>query len=264
MAKEAKKEPNPVYGVDYPSDVLTLTIMDESEEVVLVGVRKPETNRTHPNVISTPTMRVPNMSVDAILCGCSYFVDVPVDLKLPERIQRAQYIEEPCEINNEDFVDYDYPGQGVHPSYPNDHLRYMVKNLLVQKLGQADNIETDTVQFKAWPRALLTGNVLYDRKTLSDKSDKYGVKVNDEKNTEIHRMLNVKLVISDPSLIPNNTASYKDLQWMSIDDFDLMVGSNGILGFPPSLQETYYCAQGMCLISSYIIVKKLLNSHSGN
>lgn len=126
--------------------VLALTIVDasttasfesiNSSSLVLVGVRDPETNSTHPNVLSVPTKRVPNGVLGAIEV---------------EILQENSVGTSTTYILNE--LDPDQRTNG------HNSLFFAVKSILAEKLGVAEQIELGNVRFETRLEAMVVGTV---------------------------------------------------------------------------------------------------------
>lgn len=119
--------------------VLTLLIVDyntlEDNEIVpttkiWVCVRKPDTNRTHPDILSIPTQRIPKDIISR--CALEEFV------------------------SNEHF-------SGHNP------IIYIVENLLSCKLGLADSIENAKLTFEASLLGCYKGTASYANTETKEK-----------------------------------------------------------------------------------------------
>ena len=234
------------------SDVLTLTVRNADRTKVLVGVRRPETNPTHPNVISTPTQRMFFSSIDTIIAGCGEAVETNVDLNFPERIDKVLVYPGSFSIDRREFEGYDNFNMKFKPLPHEETLFCVVEGLLAGKVGQAGPLSMNEISYIATPKVLMRGSALYDRKRLGSLSDRYGEPQDENINSENIQMLNVEVVLSRSDTIPVETASYSPLVWVTEDQFREMNEQRHTFGLPDELNSGQYCAHGLCLLSSYV------------
>lgn len=131
------------------SPVLALTIIDDcsvsrpfefnAASKILLGVRDPENNDTHPNVVSVPTKRIPF----DVFAG----IDVKITHEVKKEFSKTYLLSE----SNPD------PRENGH-----SHLNFAVKSILAEKLGLADQMETKTVSFKARLGGVVFGTVKHE------------------------------------------------------------------------------------------------------
>jgi hypothetical protein len=112
----------------------------DSSSKLLVVVRDPVTNPTHPNVVSVPTQRVPDSFLKIILSlsteesrigATTYFVDNPVN---------------------------SYSSNGQNNPHP---LVYLIKNMISNKLGVPFESQTDKFKFEASLQSITYGISYY-------------------------------------------------------------------------------------------------------
>jgi hypothetical protein len=116
----------------WPAPVIALTIIncDETSDhhgQVLVGVRRPSSNPTHPNVVSVPTQRVPEGLAEAI------------QLMVPKGGSSFQWV-----------------GRDGHSP-----LRYAIDSLLARKLGLGEPLEAGWIDYEAAAASETIGDAEY-------------------------------------------------------------------------------------------------------
>lgn len=208
--------------------VLALTVLDRStldhETIVdqtrmLVVVRDPETNSTHPDVVSVPTQRI------------------PIDLWADFRSLPVEYEDDSSAttIFAENWFD-NTDSNGHNP------LIFAVESLLSRKLGLAESLETDRLQFAASISGIVSGRVQH------------------VDHSERTLMINAKVVISKGAeLIPGSTASYSHMIWTRVDAFKEAAAKKAPMIIDARLDWVDYCIHGLCIMSSYNIIAHALN-----
>ena len=219
--------------------VLSLTIRDANDlSRILIGVRDPETNPTHPNVISTPTSRIPYGFGDHLLHGIT-FVDVPQSHShFPERVHRTR-------------IAIDAP---QHSAFGNEHdnadlLLYSVSHLLRNKLG----VQSD-FRYTARLGSVIDGIATYDvprARAVQRVAD--GQTVYDESI----RMIGIEAIV-DNLEFPASNGCYSALRWVSVRDFAEVMQTRSALPVSAAFgaDSIGYCAHGLCLLSADAILKK--------
>lgn len=164
----------------------------DGEWEILTGVRTPSANRTHPDVVSVPTLRVPEV---------------------------------------------------VAERWPDDgDVTREVENLLARKLGVADALELGLISlaqrhFGGWQGTSVIGE------------DEEGLR------TEDLTMFNACVeVLSGSDLFPARTASYDPLRWARVADFLRMVRTREVAHLGVDLDPIQFCAYGLCLTSSELVL----------
>tara|TARA_Y100000310_G_scaffold345863_1_gene471777 strand:- start:40783 stop:41490 length:708 start_codon:yes stop_codon:yes gene_type:complete len=230
---------------EFPA-VLSLTILSPDRSRILVGVRRAENNPTHPDIISTPTQRIPSSILEDIITGCTTSKEVTVNLNFPERIDQVLVFGDPYTIKRQNFESINNPyGQS---------LLFVVDTLLARKLGQASYLAMDNLLYLATPKVLVQGAALYDRRNLGENPERYGKQKDHQLNSEDLQMLNVEVVLDRTDTMPSETASYSPLVWISRKQFQVMNEERHTFGLPNELNGSSYCAHGMCLLSSYAAI----------
>ena len=207
-------------------DVLTLTIVDgttlsngsiSNNSRVLCCVRNDKVNRTHPNVVSVPTQRMPASLAHAIIY----------------KGKRRGVFAETSLLSSKPVLSSRVSGH--------DPLIFAVESLLSRKLGVADALEADVIKFEAVVAGVHNGTANYENLSTSENL----------------RMINVKLVITEGiEHFPNNTTSYDIINWIKVENFLRMwddgkdVSLAGI-GFEKALG---ICVDGLCILSTYDIL----------
>lgn len=198
---------NPVIGLTVVDGAL-----DRGESCILLVVRDATTNRTHPGVISVPTVRVPREIFSALVENsdtvCSHGTT---------SLRRSHEAE-------------------TEKTNSHDPLIFVVKMLLASKLGVADALERGAVQFKAEVTAFDSGQVLHSN--LSPPAAEYV------------DMANLVVTITAGSdMFPPKTASYSHVLWAPLASFLMAVQRKdpALLGLDP----LELCMRGLCVSTSY-------------
>lgn len=214
-----------------PAPVLTLTILDGATLIdhqlqattrVLNVVRDPSTNTTHPNVVSTPTQRIPLSVYQQILelthSGSSY----PTP-HLDTKENRP-----------------DHTTSGHNP------LIYITEALLARKLGLAPFLERDQVQYQV-------------HFGLSKTATTYIEDENSEPAPYHISMLNLVVVIQNGvDLFPDKTASYSHILWVESGKFLDMVQHKDPTRISADLNPYEYCVHGLCIATTHEILQQLM------
>jgi hypothetical protein len=183
--------------------VLALTVIrhrGESPEI-LVGVRDPESNRTHQNVASVPTRRV--------------------------RLDVARR-----------WLWQLRTGRGAAATRRHD-LRDEVAHTFSLKLGLADARERGLVDFDVVSLSAFQGISV-----IGERSDGQPL-------TENLTMFNAIITLTrGDDEVPRETASYKPLVWAGTGDFTAMTRSRDIGRLNVGLENSFFCAYGLCLQTS--------------
>ena len=206
------------------SPVLALTIIDgqslengklSKDTRLLLAVRNPDTNSTHPNVISVPTQRIPHLTSNELIKSTKKEYH---DKSSSTTIFASQ-------INRDDSI----PGH--------DSLIFAVESLLSRKLGLSEFLEYEKIRYSVLLRALVTGTVKHPN------------------HSEKTLMLNAVVIIhSGAALFPDSTASYSYIQWTNVQTFIKTASEKDPLYFNPILSPIDYCIHGLCIMSTYNIV----------
>jgi hypothetical protein len=214
------------------SPILSLTILDSASAPdgvvarssrVLVVVRDPRANATHPNVVSVPTQRIPPTLRDAILRSAS-----PTGTARP----RTEY----------------FTGGRVDTTRDGGHdpTLYATEALLARKLGLAEALERGAVRVEAALRARVQGLAVYDN-------------LGDSGLSEPVDMLNVVVLLSgDETELPLATSSYSLVAWTSVEGFVRGVDSRDPTSFGTRFDPVELCVHGVCLRAAQESLLQLL------
>lgn len=215
------------------SPVLSLTLLDSNtlsagivqpDSKVLVVARSAAANRTHPNVVSVPTQRIPPAMSDAIIATTDQVGADPTSA--------ITYFRDP----------------GADSAVYNDHhpLTSAVESLMARKLGLADALERGDLSFRTALRAQVDGTALYDN--LSDQ-DVY----------ERVSMLNAIVELRDDQInLPMSTSSYSVMAWTSIESFLSGVNRSDPTLISPEFDPLTLCVHGVCLQAAQASLKHLV------
>lgn len=214
---------NAQYGetVQFPSPVLSISIFDQatsannlfSEDAnIQVVVRDPQTNETHPNVISMPTNRIPEALFRAIL-------------------ESAELEDESGSTAFYKAGEVDNVSQSAH--HP---VVYAVDTILSRKLGVARDLELGTLRFRAALRACTIGKSVYPNSEFE--------------RTEHIAMANIRVIVTHGAeLFPLKSPSYSHISWVSVSRFLESVRQKNPLVL--DLDPIEYCIHGLCISTAY-------------
>lgn len=215
------------------SPILSLTVLDarsldggvvSPDSRVLVAARSPETNPTHPNVISVPTQRIPQSLCDALIESATH---------------RG---EEPGRTVSH------FGGGVVDNSAINGHhpLIFLVEALLARKIGLAADLEHDHCRFRAALRTRVSGVAVYEN-------------ICDQNVYEPVDMLNVVIELEQQGELPMATSSYSLMAWVSVESFLEGVESRDPTRISPQLDAIEFCVHGVCLQAARASLESLLS-----
>jgi hypothetical protein len=210
--------------------VLALTIIDGStihlgrideETKVLLAVRNPNTNSTHPNVISVPTQRIPQSMLENLISS------TPV---------HHQDQQSGTMILGGDIFD-------ANTTNGSNALIFGVESLLSRKLGLADYLENNKVRFVVRLAGVVTGVV-----THPDHSE----------NTS---MINAVVIITEGAqFFPTSSASYSHIIWTNVSTFFKTAAEKNSLLLSSDLSPFEYCIHGLCIMSAYNVIAHSLGT----
>lgn len=208
--------------------VLALTIIDGNtlndgvivdSTQMLLAVRNPETNITHPNVISVPTQRIPEEMLKNLEKSSS--------VEYEDKLSATTILK--SEIFDSSLANGDNP------------LIFAVESILCRKLSLADYLEHNQIEYMTCLRGLVTGTV------------KHAV------HSENTVMINAIVVITKGfSLIPNNSASFSHIISTSVNTFIETASHKNPLLLRRDLNPFEYCIHGLCIMSSFNIIAHTL------
>lgn len=236
--------------------VLSATIVSTNPDgdlEVLTAIRRRETNATHPDVVSTPTMRVPKQFARSMVMTRAEITDVA----MPKFIVKDVKPTEPVVVMG-------FPGNAEPIPNNISQLPSLAGNLLATKLGAADSLEAGTVDNPVATVSLRT--VLAGFSYAASRMRK------GEEEVPLYEpllMLGTVINVKDRGIIPDQTASYRRLGWVGIDSYKAghEMRDAGLL--VPDLgvgEETDVCVRGLCLLTSKAIVSDIpaLIEHFGD
>jgi hypothetical protein len=213
-------------------DVIALTLLDASSAVerkitretkVWVCVRNKDVNRTHPDIVSVPTQRIPQalaedladferLGEDGAFGATKLFVD---DLR-----------------SNDEFSGH-------------DATIYAVESLLSRKLGISSELERKQVIFSAALRGIQQDFAVY--RELGEQEEL--------------RMLNLVVWITRGSdLFQESTTSYSSGRWIFLSNYFVMLRTRDATRAGVSAQDALrgVCVDGLCISSTYDILASYL------
>ncbi len=226
--------------------VLSASIFTTDEDgtrKVLTGIRREETHRTHPGVVSTPTMRLPNTLAHSIVrrrleaMGGRYpsFVVPKLDPEaglVPKTVKTLP--DKTGNFNREPF-----------PNRRSD-LPFAVGSMLGQKLSAASRLEMSpdgslgTVSLSA----IMAG---FSHATTERGTDYFEPLI----------MLGATVELGEPDIIPQDTESYRNVGFVPVTNFlegHTLRNANTLV---PSLREgdeIDVCVKGMCLATTREVI----------
>src|SRR5262245_33282140 len=209
------------------SPVLALTILDRAIEGaaaspdgdrILLAVRDPATNATHPNVISVPTQRIPAVLFEAIL----------QDGRAAARWETTTF--------------YEREDRSPHLERGHDPLTYAVRSILAGKLGAADALETGRLRFTARLAAMMTGRSVYPAGAGRTRSESI-------------RLANAVVTVGEGAgQFPERTVAYSSIRWADARRFLETARQKNplLLGMDP----VAYCIHGLCIATAYNLLAR--------
>ncbi|RLA54460.1 MAG: hypothetical protein DRR42_01845 [Gammaproteobacteria bacterium] len=216
-----------------PPYVLALTIVrstsaesasHEDDEEVLFCVRNRSTNLTHPDVVSVPTQRIPDVVGRAI-----------------EALGSPQGKSGDTQL----LTSAKYSNNGTKGHNP---LIYVVESLLASKMAMADRLELGELEFTVELAGTHYGRARYA------KGSGENPEVNDDEEL---RMINAWARIDKGAhLFQGATISYGVQKWTACSDFIRMWDGKDvtIVGLSPQ-QAVGVCVLGLCITSTYDVLR---------
>lgn len=211
-----------------PPFILALTIIKgttalkyeiTNDSQILVCVRDSKANKTHPDVVSVPTQRIPTVLAEQVL-GESSSIGSNKDTKL---------------LSNTPIFCDELDGH--------NELLYMIESLLCRKLGLSNALEEGLFRFKAILAGNLIGKANYPNLNTSEHL----------------QMLNAVVFVEvGADLVPEQTASYRKIHWTPSTSSFLEMWHNGqdptVIGLTAE-QAGGVCVDGLCISSTADIVE---------
>lgn len=193
-------------------------------------MRRPETNVTHPNILSAPTDRIPHALFRAITDG-------PMVNPIRTPSHRGYAFYKPRPVSSEDE-------SGHHP------IVYAVDSILAKKMGVAEALEAGKITYRAWLAAVLDGHASY--KDCVDES---------------MRMANIFVEVDEASMgrFPSESGAYSEIRKITLQDFMAhhWYGAKGGEFFSPpnsGAQTEVDHIDGLCLPSSLEVLRQFEGS----
>ncbi len=235
--------------------VLSATVVTESVDgglQLLTGIRRRETNATHPDVVSTPTIRIPSSFAREVISAKAHSLNIQLpsfvvnDVE-PTKPVRVMYFEaNPEPIPNNISM-----------------LPSLVSNLLAQKLGIGEALEQHTADNPLGTVSLKT--------ILAGFSYASGRMEAGEEIPLFEPLLMMGAVVhlSDSSVTPSETSSYRNLGWVDANTYQLghEMRDAGLLVPGLALTDAAdVCVRGLCLSTSRAAIcnPSDLRSHLGS
>jgi transcriptional regulator with XRE-family HTH domain len=194
-----------------------VSLVIQHEDMVLLGIRAATiTSGRHPNVLSSPTMRIPRSLMHAALEEIG--VDIPAlgEIRLLHGPRQVRF--------------------GCRDSMK-DQIAYLAECLLARKLGVSDALVTGRLNGRAVPRAIAL-DVVADEGTIT-------------LDEELTLMLSIQLYIeSGLTQFPASTPSYSHLGWFAADRVQEAVALNDALILLPNSRPWEVCLHGLCVRSA--------------
>ncbi len=223
--------------------VLSATIVSvdpSGKPYVLTGIRREETHRTHPGVISTPTMRLPKNIARDILAS-----------RFPQRNQRYPQFMVPRVLPARPTQVRAIADTLVEP-VPNSHatLPFAMATLLSQKLGVAEAVEGADTETPLGTVSLASITAGFSR----GATERVGGRTVDYYEPLI--MLGALMILDDPDVIQREAPSYREMSWTEFPDFKQGVAEKRPDMIIAELQpeDALLCVHGMCLATSMTAV----------
>lgn len=230
-----EREPTSTAAIASFSPVLSLTVLDACslrqgvlrlDSRMLVVVRRPTSNPTHPNVVSVPTQRLPRWLFSELVADAEEAACVK-----PGSVYAGKELDS-------------HLANGHHP------VVYATEALLARKLGAAGLLERSEMRFRAALRSRVAGYAMYDG------SSPYG-------RSEPIDMLNVVVAVNDArDAMPAETSSYSHVLWTSVSSFLEALNRRDPTIIDPHLDPVELCIHGLCLAATESSIRTLLDART--
>ena len=207
-------------GQRYAS-VLALTIIREGKNgpQVLAGPRNPETNATHPNVVSVPTKRLSPTMLKAAALACKVqFQDATEQVFVPK------------------WVSYEHPDDMEEDSTLGD----IVATAIARKVGLEHLMLKRTREVKINMQSLTLGQ------SFVDYDPQRGIQTK-----EAIAMLNAAAIVPSDTEAPR-PAAHSMLKWFDIDAFQDGYRTKDAPGMFPEMgaAAVEMCVHGVCMLTT--------------
>jgi hypothetical protein len=216
-----KRQYNKLFRGQQYASVVAFTILREGDNgpEVLAGPRNPETNKTHPNVVSVPTKRedVIALRAAALACGVAYQSDTE-QVFVPK------------------WIMYEHPDDMERDMT----LGNMVGPALARKVGFEDLLFKRTRELKFNVQSLTLGQSFVDYNPQTAMQTKEGI-----------GMLNVAVIVPSGTEAPS-PAAYSMLKWFGVDAFQDGYHNKDAMGMFPEmgLDAIEMCVHGVCMLTT--------------
>lgn len=210
--------------MDSYSPVLCLTVLDGTGPTanVLVGIRDPRSNLTHPSVLSTPTMRAPWADLLAIAASAT----------------GRRSTEQGVLLSGPPIWSGTQRGSSRPDRLPRAMIT-LVTEVLESKLGQAEGLLDGSLLFSAEPALAMAGAAYYGNLSLIERIV----------------MVNVLVVIeAGATLFPSRTSSYDPLLWTPVPKFIKAVESRDPFEILEEGDPFEICVHGLCVAATHRIL----------
>ena len=219
-----------------PAPVLALTVVDAttlkdneitSESKVLCVVRAPETNLTHPNVVSTPTQRIPAALYQGIVDSTARESNI---LNYSSMTSVFCLNKAPCS---------------------HDPILYAVEGILSKKLGVGEYLESKQIVLRARLGLIEFGRTFYPTNSGNETVPHYIV------------MINIMVFIYEGiNFFPDKTTSYSHFFWVEVSRYFEMIKYKDPTQISQNLNPFKFCVKGMCISTTNTILRMALNLKS--
>lgn len=218
--------------------VISLTIVSDDHRGVRVldGIRRQDTNPTHPNVVSTPTGRVPKSLARTIIQSKGLTEDsLDLEWVLDEINPQKPLVVARLKNNLEIIPDHE------------SSLPYAAGALLAGKLGCAAQMEkctTDNPFGTVSLASVLTGfSYASDRQIDGELVPVFEPLV----------MLGTVVTLVEPDAVASTTESYREMSWVPIENYEAGVSGREARLLIPNItdeDEAGVCVRGLCLATT--------------
>ena len=200
-------------------DILTAAARSKEAEILL-AVRHPGSNATHPNVVSVPTLRVPPVLMRFLMDTLA-----------------------PVETRPDGGVFYRFPeirsdrDNGHHP------LVFMAEALLAGKLGMAEHLEQGRLVFSSRLFSVTRGTAYYTTENPYGRSE----------SIAMGNML--VSVLKGFDLFPRENASYSMIFPASLAALEQAKITGDLSGMPVKLDPALHRIGGLCIESTLHVIR---------
>lgn len=216
--------------------VLSLSMLTQGDNGLMIqtGIRREDTNFTHPGVVSTPTGRVPRRLAHQLLRD-----------KYENRVQGDSLVHL-AEVNPQRPQVIASLSGNAEP-LPNSEavLPFLASALMASKLGCAQVLEQATTENPLGTVSLST--IMAGFSYASDEQ------ASGEPLFEPLIMLGAVADIKDPGILSQTTEAYRQVSWVDLDEFRKGFATRRANILIPNItpeEEVKVCVRGLCLATS--------------